>query len=265
MAKRISKKDIYVAYGIEYNPKTGKINSPVFGWINPLLINGNDKLGKGVYTWSMLPTNKEFNITIEHVDYKACGTCPCYCNGCYACTGCYNFYSTKQANMRKTWLARYEMDFVKRAILAQLKADKITLCRIHAAGDFFSTEYINMWREIVKEADTVIFWTYTKNTEAETAFTDLKNINIVSSIIPGYGFNFGHCDYIIRVYNALKEAGKDVYICRCGIDKNQHCTNCKGCSKNKFVLFIEHSTEYVAETDPLFPELKTIIENQPAQ
>ena len=57
--------------------------------------------------------------------------------------------------------------------------------------------------------------------------------------------------------------GKSVYICRCGVDKNQHCTNCKGCSKNDYVLFIEHSTDYKAENDPCFNELKEIIERQP--
>ena len=63
-------------------------------------------------------------------------------------------------------------------------------------------------------------------------------------------------------YKALKAIGKNVYICRCGIDKNQHCTNCTACSKNDFVLFIEHSTEYKAEKDPLFPVVKELIENQ---
>lgn len=265
MAKRISKKDIYSKYGIQYDPKTGKILSPGFGWINPVLVNGNDKLGKGVWTFSMLPTNEEFTITINEIDYTTCGTCPCKCVGCYACTGCYNFYSTKKSNMIKTLLARYELDFLKRAIMAQIEADKIQLLRIHASGDFFSPEYINAWREIVKEAGKTVFWTYTKNKEAENSFNDLSNINIVSSIIPGFGFNYGHCEYIINVYKALKEAGKDVYICRCGIDKNQHCVNCKGCSKNKYVLFIEHSTNYVAENDQLFPVLVDIIENQPIQ
>ena len=62
--------------------------------------------------------------------------------------------------------------------------------------------------------------------------------------------------------NLLKAIGKAVYICRCGIDKKQHCTNCRGCSKNEIVLFIEHSTEYKAEKDPAFAALKAIIDAQ---
>lgn len=55
MAKRITKKDIYKEFGIEY--KAGKILSPI-GFINPLLVNGNSKIGDGVYHFSMLAGKK---------------------------------------------------------------------------------------------------------------------------------------------------------------------------------------------------------------
>lgn len=58
-----NKKAIYASYGIEF--KSGKINAPVFGFINPLLIDGNAKLGKGVYTWSMLAGTTEYNRIID--------------------------------------------------------------------------------------------------------------------------------------------------------------------------------------------------------
>jgi len=151
---------------------------------------------------------------------------------------------------------------LKRAILAQIEADNIQLLRIHASGDFFSANYIEMWREIVNRCPSCVFWTYTKNPAAEKAFDDYSNINIVRSIIPGVGFNFGKCEYIIKAYHALTAVGKRVYICRCGMDKNQHCTNCRGCTENEFVLFIEHSTGYNAEKDPAFPELCALIERQ---
>lgn len=256
----LSKKQIYVKYGIEY--KSGKIYHEEFGWINPLLVDGNSKLGKGVWTFSTLPTNKLYNVAINGKTYEIMGTCPCHCIGCYATTGNYRFSNVITALAIRTWLARFDMDFVKRAILAQIEADNIKLFRIHASGDFFNDEYIQMFVEIVSTAVNTVFWTYTKNTKAENAFDDFSNANIVKSIIPGYGFNFGHCDYILKVYKALKELGKSVYICKCGIDSNQHCTNCKGCSEHDFVLFIEHSTGYDAMSDPAFPELKAIIENQ---
>ena len=165
----------------------------------------------------------------------------------------------------KTWLVWNDLEFAKKAIIAQIKADNIKLSRIHASGDFASMEYAQAWRDIVTECAECVFWTYTKVKAYETLFDDIRNINIVRSCIPGYGFNFGHCDYILMVYKALKDMGKNVYICRCGIDANQHCTNCHGCSVNEYVLFIEHSTAYKAENDILFPEVKKIIESQKAQ
>lgn len=259
----MTKKEIYAKYCINY--QDGKIEAPEIGFINPLLVDGNTKLGKGVWTFSMLPTGKPFIVFINGNECTVYGSCPCHCNGCYATKGNYNFSSVKQSMGIKTYLARNYLAFVENAIMAQIEADNIQLLRIHASGDFFSVEYIEAWKRIVTHCTNCVFWTYTKNNQAENAFNGLSNINIVKSIISGVGFNFGHCDYIIRVYNALKAQGKAVYICRCGIDKNQHCTNCKGCSKNEFVLFVEHSTEYKAEKDTSFEALKAIIEAQEKQ
>lgn len=260
---RITKKEIYFAYGIEY--KAGKIYSPEFGWINPLLINGNAKLGKGVWTFSLLAANKEYTAEINGKEYTEKGTCCCYCNGCYACNGCYRFKSTIESLLRKTFLVRNHLDFVRRAILAQIKADRITICRIHASGDFGSLSYLEMWKEIVSLNPDTVFWTYTKITAYENAFDSFPNANIVKSCVPGFGFNFGHCDYIIALYKALKAMGKKAYICRCGIDKNQHCTNCHSCAENDFVLFLEHGTGYKAEEDPLFETVKALIEGQESE
>lgn len=252
----MNKKEIYAGFEIEY--ENGKINAPLFGFINPLLVNGNSKLGKGVFTWSTLPGLSEY--TVNGIAVK--GTCCCDCAGCYAQTGFYKMPSVERANAIKTALARLYTEWMKHAIVAQIKAENIRLVRIHAAGDFFSAEYISAWREIVKACPNTVFWTYTKNRDAENAFDDLSNINIVKSIIPGKGYNFGTCAYIIALYNELKAAGKPVYICRCGIDKNQHCTNCHACIENEHVLFIEHSTEYKAQDDPLYPEIVKLINSQ---
>lgn len=259
--KKLSKADIYSKYGIEY--KAGKIYNPMFGWINPILVDGNSKLGKGVWTFSSLPGTNMYHIELSTGDpIEVKGTCLCDCPGCYAQTGFYRMSSTIKSLAIKTAIARYMIDWLKNAILAQIEADNIELCRIHASGDFFGTEYIAMWHDVAAQAENTVFWTYTKNAQAEHAFDDLSNINIVHSIIPGIGFNYGHCDYIIKAYKALKKAGNTVYICRCGIDPNQHCNKCAGCSKHDFVLFVEHSTAYKAENDPMYNELVKLVESQ---
>lgn len=259
---KTSKKDIYAAFGIEY--KSGKIKSANYGYVNELLINGNAKIGAGVWHFSTLPTNNEFDVIVNGVQYSVRGTCVCNCVGCYATRGNYRYQSVTNSLGIRTLLIREELDFVERAIKAQIIADNIAAVRIHASGDFDNPEYLSMWLRVIENNPAVTFWTYTKIREYESAFDRLSNANIVKSIIPETGFNFGHCDYILDTFKKLKGNGKNVYICRCGIDKNQHCTNCRGCSKNEYVLFVEHSTDYKAEKDPAYSSLKAVIDSQPA-
>lgn len=258
--KKESKKSVYARYGIEY--ANGKIKSEKYGFVNEMLIDGNAKIGKGCYHFSTLPTNQMFTIMINGQEYSVKGTCACNCAGCYATKGNYRFQSTKNSLGIRTLLIREELDFVKRAIMAQIEADNIQAVRIHASGDFDSIEYLNAWIEIVKRFPNVKFWTYTKVREFENAFNEFNNANIVKSVIPGSGFNFGRCDYIESIYNKLASENKTVHICKCGIDKNQHCTNCKGCSVNEYVLFVEHSTDYNAEKDPNLAKIRALIEKQ---
>lgn len=244
----MTKKEIYKNYGIEY--KSGKIL--YHGkWISELLKEGNSKTGKRVYTWSMTPGTN--------------GTCICDCIGCYAETGFYQMENVKKALALNTSIVNDDINFFYGAISAQLETIGSGEIRIHAAGDFHTKnpqEYASTWYRIVKENPSFLFWTYTKMKEYETLFDSLPNGNIVKSVIDGIGFNFGHCGYIIDTYKKLKAMSANVYICRCGIDKNQHCENCGHCGKAQFVLFIEHSTDYKAEKDERYQELRELIESQ---
>lgn len=244
----MTKKEIYAKHGIQF--ENGKIlyNGK---WIAELLKEGNSKTGKRVYTWSMLP-GKE-------------GTCVCTYKGCYAMTGFYRMANVQETLAINTEIVNADIGFFYNAISAQIETIGKGEIRIHAAGDFNTKDpetYANTWYRIAKENPSFLFWTYTKVKQFENLFDDLPNGNIVKSIIDGVGFNFGHCDYIIETYFKLKAMGANVYICRCGIDKNQHCENCKHCATHGFVLFIEHSTDYKAEKDPRFAELKALIESQ---
>ena len=244
----MTKKEIYKIHGIEY--KAGKIL--YHGqWIAELLKEGNSKTGKRVYTWSMTPGKD--------------GTCVCTCEGCYAMTGFYKIENVKESLALNTSIVNNDISFFYNAVSAQLKSIGKGEVRIHAAGDFNTKnpqEYATTWYRIVKENPSFLFWTYTKVKKYETLFDSLPNGNIVKSVIDGIGFNFGHCGYIIDTYKKLKAMNASVYICRCGIDKNQHCENCGHCGKAQFVLFIEHSTAYKAEQDARYQELRELIESQ---
>lgn len=263
---KITKTEKYAAQGIEMVKvkSAEKLVSPI-GIVNKPLVNGNAKIGKGCYHFSTLPGTQMFDVVINNQSYTVKGTCCCDCIGCYAKTGNYRYQSVKNALGVRTLLARDHLPWLEKAIRAQIIVENIETVRIHAAGDFCSLEYALMWARIARDFPGVTFWTYTKVKEFEGLFDKLPNANIVKSVIPGVGLNYGHCDYIINTFKALKGANKTVHICNCGVDKNQHCTNCKGCSRNEYVLFIEHSTEYKAEKDPAFNAIKALIESQPAQ
>lgn len=257
-----NKKAIYNKYGIEY--KSGKILSPI-GYIPELLKEGNSKTGKAVYTFSLLPGNGVYEVDIFGKKYVVSGSCACNCSGCYAQTGFYKMNSVINSIAINTFLVNNYLDFVKNAIMAQLESMGRGEIRIHAAGDFNTKDpekYAAMWYEIAKKNNAFRFWTYTKVKKFESLFDDLKNANIVKSVIPGIGFNFGHCDYIINAYYTLLDLGKKVYICKCGIDKQQHCEKCGICATYDYVLFLEHSTSYKAENDPLYSKLCEIVNNQ---
>ena len=259
---KTTKKDIYTKYGIQY--ENGKILSPV-GYISELLKEGNQKTGKQVYTFSLLPGNGSYTVIINGHETTVKGTCACTCSGCYAMTGRYNCSNVINSMAVNTYLVNNHIDFVKRCIMAQLESIGRGEIRIHAAGDFNTADpekYANMWKDIAKKNNAFRFWTYTKVKKYETLFDDLKNANIVKSVVPGIGLNFGHCEYIINAYYTLKDMGESVYICKCGIDKNQHCERCGVCATYKYVLFIEHSTGYNAEKDPMYSKLVEIVNNQ---
>ena len=252
---RITKKDIYKKYSIEF--KDGKLFcDPLNTWFNPMLpIGTNTKVGDAA-TWSIYHGNE----TLKAADFgkktqdifklanitEIKGSCPCHCKGCYCDAGFYCFDSTKSVNVMKLTLARLYPDWLERALKAQIEADKIKQIRIHASGDFFSAEYVDMWRRIALAFKDVTFWTYTKNKDALKAFHDVDNLHITPSVTP-YGFNFGTCCELLEMYKKLTEDGFRVHICGCGTKYERHCSDCNhGCKaigkECDFVLFIKHST-----------------------
>ena len=248
---------IFRSYGIEV--RDGKLVSPI-GLINPVLKRGNTKVGRNVWTWSTLPTNNLFSTEFGIIS----GTCKCSCEGCYGMAGHYQRANVKRSLAINTLLAYQYLNWLESAILAQLECIGPCMVRIHATGDFFGDEYAEMWSDVVRKSPECKFWTYTKVTKYETLFDQFDNANIVKSIIPEVGYNFGHCDHILHAKNELESRGEEVYICKCGVDDTQHCENCTGCSVNKWVLFLEHSTEYVAKADPLYGKVCEIVNAQEA-
>lgn len=270
---RIRKASFYAMYGIVI--KGNKILAPWGEFIPQPLTMGSKTCTLG---FSTLGGSREWEFEFQGELVKMCGTCTHQCPNCYACGGNYvRYMSVKTSNGIRTILARKYLDFLKRAILAQvawgsgwevrsdgsfgrIPVDKV---RVHVSGDFFSKEYTDMWHEVATSCFRTSFWAYTKEEEAEKAFDDIPNFNIVGSIIDGYGINYGTIDHVLGAKEFLEAQGEETFICRCSIDKGQKCSNCGACRNLKHVLFLEHGNkEYNPEKDSRWEEFKGIVENQ---
>lgn len=269
-------KDTFAEYGIQYDGKNHIYCEPLRRWIPLLLINGNKKIGRGVYHFSITAGNKPVSAEtvvkalgsiaatedMEVLQHACGGTCCCNCPGCYAQSGHYTKSSVKASLAWRTYLAQRFPEWTENAINAQIAALNIKMVRIHAAGDFFSDEYVMMWARIAEANSGCIFWTYTKTTHPSIAvFDSLRNANVVKSLVNG-GFNFGKAGYLIALYRDLVASGKTVWICRCGIDKDQHCNTCHHCFSSEYVLFLEHGTDYRPEQDPDYPAFVELVNSQ---
>jgi len=244
----------------------GNYIMPDDGILYPLpLVKGNTKLGKTVSHSSTVPTNKE--ITCKDKDgneIRERGTCPLSCKGCYGTTNNYQYNSTKYYLIMRTRLLRNHPDLYFKLVAIQLTYQHYEKLRIHAVGDFIPGE-ARGFRDVLVNFPGVKTWTYTKvneDNEDIKALNALPNCNVVKSIIPGHGFNYGTVAYVANMYYYLKRNNKSVWICRCGIDPEQHCSDCDGCSSHEYVLFLEHSTKYNAKTDYGYDKFVELVNNQ---
>lgn len=292
---KITRKQIFAEFGIEYRGKNGgQILTPWGEWIALLMpYDTNTKVGAAA-TWSTKHGNRlwtiaeiaEFSERVANV-MRAAGidtikeSCPCHCKDCYCDNGFFNMPSVRDGNFVKLIIATCYPDFLERALKAQIKAFGIEQIRINASGDFsINDEFINVWVRVAtyfqdpKDArNDVIFWTYTKDKKALEAFKAVRNIRITPSITP-YGINYGTCAELLDIYHKLTADGYKVHICCCGtpIEKelDMHCATCwHGCktvgTECDFVLFIKHSTnDYHAGVDDPdeFETICNIIRNQ---
>lgn len=112
-----------------------------------LKIGSNSKLGKGIASWNI----------------PAVSTCPGRTQSCesvcYANKGLFKLQSRRYAEHYN--LA--ESDTFVDIINAELATGKIKAVRIHAAGDFYSSDYIRKWIDIIRANPSVKFWSYTRS------------------------------------------------------------------------------------------------------
>lgn len=256
----MNKKQFFLQYGIEYSK--GKILAPWGKWVPQLLTYGSKT---HCFGWSTLAGTKDWTVNLNGEQIVLKGTCPLQCKGCYGCSGRYAMQSVIDGNGWRTYAIMHFPDWTRRAITAQInwgiRGVPLPFVRVHITGDFFANWYIEVWKRIKADCPNTRMWAYTKNEDAENAFDDVAGFNIVKSLVPGFGLNYGHCDHVMNIYRALIASGIETHICRCAVDKEQHCNTCRACQDLKHVLFLEHGTDYKPECDPLWNEFVALVES----
>ena len=114
-----------------------------------LFSNGNSKMGQTIWTFSIPAV-------------QTCpGSTPTCRQHCYASKGRFKWPNIKNRFLSNVRLTRTD-EFVPQAI-DEIKRNGIKLLRIHAAGDFYSAEYLVKWTTIMRACPDTTFYAYTRS------------------------------------------------------------------------------------------------------
>jgi hypothetical protein len=114
-----------------------------------LLSEGNSKLGPAIFTWS-IPGG------------ETCpGASPACAAECYAKKG--RMFSPHVRAHYTRNLTITQRDTFARLMIAEVKRRWPRVVRIHAAGDFYSAEYVRKWIEVARACPDVRFYAYTRS------------------------------------------------------------------------------------------------------
>lgn len=152
--------------------------------------NGNDKLGKGIYTVNLLPGDTPLTLKNGTQLTNVSGSCAGCCSGCKM--ACYAVNDAKRYNNTvipsqggNTLLARFDRPRFFEDVQRFLDYNMVAAMRIHSSGEFLNYDYFLKWIEIAKNNPTVKFYCYTKRFnyiekyfEAGNVFPDNFAVNV---------------------------------------------------------------------------------------
>lgn len=147
-----------------------------------LLTNGNRELrADGIFTWSLPALAAKL---LSGKNFLVCPSAGICSNLCYARSGTYNFSNVKAAHTRNLELILDNPIEWKERISEELKAKRYQNknVRIHDSGDFFSSDYFELWLQITVENPQVFFYAYTKEVEMVKRYELPNNFVIIYSM-----------------------------------------------------------------------------------
>ena len=131
------------------------------------LVNGNHKVGKGIWCFNTLPGDKPLSNSTKGQLTNIHGTCGGCCEGCKG--SCYairdgKFHSNSciPAWGRNTLIARNNIDGMFRQIKAELLMNKAKVLRWHSSGEIINYNYLLHMVKLAVEMPNVQFYCYTK-------------------------------------------------------------------------------------------------------
>lgn len=187
--------------------------------------------------------NKKIDRSVGIFSLPAVVTCP-NCKDCKA--SCYalaeenrwsNVYARRADNYALSQTSAFTM-----LMIDEIKRKGFKIIRIHESGDFYDLIYIAKWIKIAKSLPNVKFYGYSKCFERFPndlgVFNSLLNVNIINSVTPYGGKNYGSQEYV----HDLRQEGYTLCPLQT-IDpaEGKKCMrDCQLCLTAKKVCFIAH-------------------------
>lgn len=135
-----------------------------------IAVNGNLKMGKGVYIFNLPPL-------------KTC-TPSSWCLGkdlgkprCYALRNNFTFPSVIKSSEERYMLS-HSKDF-SHEMIEFIQKKNIKYFRIHSSGDFYSKDYIDKWIKIAKKCEKTKFRSTTRRRDLIDKIEELNNLSNV--------------------------------------------------------------------------------------
>ncbi len=135
-------------------------------------------------------SNSKLGKTIGVFNLPAGITCPgmtVACSSCYAAKVEKIYPNAKVAYARNLDAVMGGSDWTD-SVMAQIKKKNVKTVRIHANGDFFSSEYILDWHLIASDCPQTVFFAFTRSWSvpgllpALDALKALPNVRILASV-----------------------------------------------------------------------------------
>ena len=133
----------------------------------PSISKGNHKIGKDIYSFSLLPGDEPLSINDGELLTNVSGTCTGICGDCKKY--CYavrdaklHHNATIPAWTKNTLLMRWNLSKLMDKIDNFIKTHSVGTWRWQVAGEIESYEYLEAMNDIAKKNPTVKFGVYTK-------------------------------------------------------------------------------------------------------